>query len=230
MPRKAPLPPASSTLVAHRRRHDGWSAARVARFLETLAQTGCVRDAARVAGMSNVAAYRLRAKDAGFAAAWEKALEPAQEGLIAIAYRRAVEGKETIIIRHGEEVERRIAPSDSILSLLVKGLSLEEEARQSFEKRRMAAKVAAKITRMHGRMMAQAAEDGEGCTQCGGPSTEQLRIFCAKPPRAQKSGHATMKPGHGRQQVKGVGMTLMRRMRTGDRKMVPATRFELVTP
>ena len=50
MPRKAPLPPASSALVAHRKRHDGWSAARVARFLETLAETGCVRDAARVAG------------------------------------------------------------------------------------------------------------------------------------------------------------------------------------
>lgn len=210
MPRKAPLPPAPPALKAHRKRHDGWSAARVARFLETLAQTGCVRDAARVAGMSNVAAYRLRAKDAGFAAAWEKALEAAQEGLIAIAYKRAAEGKETIIIRHGEEVERRIAPSDSILSLLVKrgdlngeraaaasislaehrdgwrfddagqkvkGPSVAEADQRSAEGKRMAAKVADKTTRMHGRMMAQAADDCEDCTQCGGPSTEQLRTF-----------------------------------------------------
>ena len=51
---------------------------------------------------------------------WDDALARAQKGLVAIAYQRAVEGKETIIFRRGEEYERRISPSDAMLSLLVK--------------------------------------------------------------------------------------------------------------
>jgi hypothetical protein len=103
-----------------RPRHDGWTQARTQRFLDTLAYTGCVEDAARVAGMSDVGARRMKRKYPAFEAAWEDALERAQTGLIAIAYRRAVEGRETVIIRKGEEYERRIAPSDAMLSLLVK--------------------------------------------------------------------------------------------------------------
>ncbi|MEP2379431.1 hypothetical protein, partial [Parasphingorhabdus sp.] len=40
--------------------------------------------------------------------------------LMAIAHERAVVGRETIIIRGGEEVERRIQPSDAMLALLIK--------------------------------------------------------------------------------------------------------------
>jgi hypothetical protein len=103
-----------------RPRHDGWTQARTQRFLDTLAYTGCVHDAARVAGMSAVGARRMRARFPLFDAAWSDALARAQQGLIAIAYRRAVEGRETVIIRKGEEYERRIAPSDAMLSLLLK--------------------------------------------------------------------------------------------------------------
>ena len=38
----------------------------------------------------------------------------------AIAYERAVVGRETVVMRGGKEVERRITPSDSMLALLVK--------------------------------------------------------------------------------------------------------------
>ncbi|HMT42951.1 MAG TPA: hypothetical protein PKA59_00265 [Chakrabartia sp.] len=103
-----------------RARHDGWTAARTQRFLDALARTGCIEDACRVAGMSDVGARRMKAKYPAFATAWEAALARAHKGLIAIAWQRAVEGRETIIIRKGEEVERRIAPSDAILSLLIK--------------------------------------------------------------------------------------------------------------
>lgn len=102
------------------RRHDGWNQQRLQRFLDALAHTGCVEDAARVAGMSDVAPYRAKKRYPLFAAAWEEALARSRQGLIAIAYRRAVEGRETIIIRKGEEVERRIQPSDSMLGLLIK--------------------------------------------------------------------------------------------------------------
>jgi hypothetical protein len=103
-----------------RPRHDGWTQVRTQRFLDTLAYTGCVKDAARVAGMSTVGARRMRARFPLFDAAWNDALERGQQGLIAIAYQRAVSGRETVIIRKGEEYERRIAPSDAILGLMIK--------------------------------------------------------------------------------------------------------------
>ena len=58
-------------------RHDGWTQARTQRFLDTLAYIGCVRDAARVAGLSNRAGYRLKQRFPTFAAAWEMRLRPA---------------------------------------------------------------------------------------------------------------------------------------------------------
>ena len=47
-------------------------------------------------------------------------MDRAGQGLLAIAYKRAVEGRETVIIRGGQEYERRITPSDAILGLLLK--------------------------------------------------------------------------------------------------------------
>ena len=103
-----------------RPRHDGWTQDRTRVFLATLGQTGCVEDACRVAGISNTSARRARNRFVKFAAEWDKALLRAHRGLQAIAWQRAVEGKETIIIRKGEEVERRITPDSSILGLLIK--------------------------------------------------------------------------------------------------------------
>jgi hypothetical protein len=108
-------------------RHDGWTAARTQRFLDVLAHCGCVEDACRVAGMSTVGARRMKARFPAFSAAWDAALDRAHQGLIAIAYKRAVEGKETVIIRNGAEYERRIAPSDAMLSLLLKRGDMKDE-------------------------------------------------------------------------------------------------------
>lgn len=109
-------------------RHDGWTQERMQRFLDALAHTGCVRDAARVAGVSNQAGYRLKRLYPAFAEAWDAALARAQQGLIAIAYRRAVEGRETVIYREGKEVERRIQPSDAMLGLLIKRGDMADSA------------------------------------------------------------------------------------------------------
>ena len=54
-------------------RHDGWTPDRIATFLETLADTGIVSEAARVAGMHRDSAYSLRTRDPVFAAAWRAA-------------------------------------------------------------------------------------------------------------------------------------------------------------
>ena len=49
-------------------RHDGWTRERQALFLDCLAERGNVRLACTRAGMSPEAAYRLRRRDALFAA------------------------------------------------------------------------------------------------------------------------------------------------------------------
>lgn len=110
----------AAMMPGYRKRHDGWNQHRLQRFLDVLAHTGCVEDACRCAGMSDVAPYRAKKKYPLFAAAWDEALARSQKGLIAIAYQRAVEGRETIIIRKGEEYERKIEPSDAMLGLLIK--------------------------------------------------------------------------------------------------------------
>ena len=107
-------------MPGYRPRRDGWTQERTQRFFDTLRHTGCARDAARVAGLSNQAAYRMRERFPAFSAAWDAAIAQSQPALIALAYARATEGRETIIIRKGEEYERRIAPSDAMLTMLVK--------------------------------------------------------------------------------------------------------------
>jgi hypothetical protein len=100
-------------------RADGWAATRTRVFLATLAQTGCVTDAARIAGVSTTSVNRSRALFAPFDAACAEALANALRGLEAVAYQRAVEGRETVVYRSGKEVERRITPSDAMLKLLI---------------------------------------------------------------------------------------------------------------
>jgi hypothetical protein len=117
-------------MPGYRVRHDGWTVQRTQRFLDTLAHTGCVRDACRVADVSDTSAYRLKDRYPAFAFAWSEALARSRIGLEAVAYRRAVEGRETVIIRKGEEVERRISPSDSMLALLIKRGDLAEKRAQ----------------------------------------------------------------------------------------------------
>lgn len=176
------------------KRHDGWNQQRVQRFLDTLAHTGCVKDAARVAGMSAVAARRAQRRFPLFATAWEDALACSRQGLIAIAYQRAVEGRETVIIRKGEEYQRKIEPSDAMLGLLIKrgdmsGGKLGEKAEDalSFEEyqagwrftgfgkkykqedpAQVRARLDAKFTLMRKRMFADADRQGV-CIRCEAP-------------------------------------------------------------
>jgi hypothetical protein len=69
----------SRSAKPHRRiRRDGWTAERQLRFLDALAHTRSVRQAAAAAGMSRESAYRLRERRDGalFAALWDDALPP----------------------------------------------------------------------------------------------------------------------------------------------------------
>src|SRR5688572_13678311 len=88
-------------------RHDGWTAARKAQFLESLAHDGNVRAACARVGLSREAAYRLRRRDAMFARAWAAAQIQAREIVGEVLGTRAIEGIEEEVWHRGEVVGTR---------------------------------------------------------------------------------------------------------------------------
>ena len=111
-----------SALVPVRARHDGWTPERQRAFIEHLADTGCVAEAAALVGMSEQSAYRLRRRSdaVAFDAAWEAALERGIQRLTAIAFDRAINGTRKRIYYHGELVAEERIHSDRLLIHLLK--------------------------------------------------------------------------------------------------------------
>lgn len=107
--------------------HDGWTVERQRCFIDTLAQTGIVTEAAKAAGMSARSAYRLRARagSEAFADAWHHAVTLAGERLVQVAFARAIEGAESITKVDGEEVRRTRTPSDRMLCFLLTHLQAD---------------------------------------------------------------------------------------------------------
>lgn len=105
-----------------RHRHDGWTVARQKEFLEVLAATASVSDAARAVDMSRTSAYRLynRADAGAFRAAWDQALAAARNVLATTAYERAVNGAEEIVYHKGQRVGVRWKYNDRLLMFLLR--------------------------------------------------------------------------------------------------------------
>lgn len=82
-------------------RHDGWTGEVMAKFLETLAETGIVLDACDAAGRSRETAYALRRRNPLFAKAWELALGNARDRLADTLLARSIEGNVEQIIKDG---------------------------------------------------------------------------------------------------------------------------------
>ncbi|WOE76393.1 hypothetical protein [Alterisphingorhabdus coralli] len=104
-------------------RHDGWSPERQREFIEYLADSGSVTDAARMVHMTTQSAYRLRREPRGkqFAAAWDAAIGHAMRKLTDIAMDRAILGAEDRIIRKdGVHIYTKYKPSDRLLMFLLK--------------------------------------------------------------------------------------------------------------
>jgi hypothetical protein len=109
--------------VLRRPRVDGWSPAKQRAFIEILADTGVVEQAASEVGMSVQSAYALRRAPGGepFAAAWAAALHQASFKLVDLAYQRAINGSdEPVFDRNGNRVGRRLKPSDQMLMFLLR--------------------------------------------------------------------------------------------------------------
>lgn len=104
-------------------RRDGWTVQRQRAFITALADSGSVREAAAMAGVSPRSAYQLRrAKGAeDFARAWDMALQQAVRVLTDIAFERAVNGtSEPVFNRDGIEVGTRQRLNDRLLMFLLR--------------------------------------------------------------------------------------------------------------
>lgn len=105
-----------------RHRKDSFTPERQKEFLETLAATASVADAARAANISRVTAYKLyNSADAGpFRAAWDEALRAARNVLASTAFDRAVNGVEEIVYHQGQRIGVRWKYNDRLLMFLLR--------------------------------------------------------------------------------------------------------------
>lgn len=109
--------------VRRRPRKDGWSEAKQRLFIEVLADTACVDQAARAVGLSVQSAYALRRAPGGeaFAAAWGAAVQQGALKLVDVAFDRAIHGSdEPVFDRDGCRVGRRMRQNDRLLMFLLR--------------------------------------------------------------------------------------------------------------
>lgn len=130
------------TAAPARRRHDAFDGAKKRRFLDALGKRGCVRDAARKAGVSPQTVYNHQARDPGFARQCELALDMAGTDVELHAWERGVAGiKEALFDKDGEVVGYRVTRSDNILRLLLQGAKPKKYGRNPGFKRKRLLKI-----------------------------------------------------------------------------------------
>ena len=122
-------------------RHDGWTLERQLGFLEALAVTGNVTNAAAAVGMSFASAYRLRGRAGAeaFRFGWKAAQEMAYFQLRDLAMTRVEAGTDAAIVYHGAITGNRKIFSDRLLVSLLDHLKPDGEAVDKFGARRAAA-------------------------------------------------------------------------------------------
>ncbi|MEQ1539837.1 MAG: hypothetical protein ABL928_13005 [Sphingorhabdus sp.] len=112
-------------------RENGWIPARQAAFVQRLAETGSVRQAAAAVNMSRVSCYNLKnhAQGAGFARAWDAALDIGVQHLKDIAFERAVEGRLDPVWQAGKLVGHKRVYSDGLLMFLLRQYGTDANGR-----------------------------------------------------------------------------------------------------
>lgn len=109
--------------VARRKREDGWTHTRQRKFIEILADTGSVSEAAKLVHMSQQSCYRLRRAPGAeaFARAWDAAIEEASRRLVDIAFERAVRGvADPVFDKDGACIAVRRRYNDRLLMFLLR--------------------------------------------------------------------------------------------------------------
>lgn len=110
-----------TALVPVRPRADGWTPERQREFLEYLADSGSVREAAGRVGMTEQSAYRLRRRSDArdFDALWEAAMRRGTDRLASVAWDRAVNGTVRRRYYHGELIEEERVYDNRMLMWLI---------------------------------------------------------------------------------------------------------------
>ena len=124
-----------------RQRHDGWTPDRIRRFLDTLAETGVVTDAARAAEMSVQSAYVFRnsARGRAFDVAWHSAQLRGRQSLADDLVSRARYGHVERLTRDGVVVaERHRYDNRLAMAVLTRLDALAASSAQSHEAARIA--------------------------------------------------------------------------------------------
>jgi hypothetical protein len=121
-------------------RHNEWTRAKMARFLEVLAETASVTTAAESVGMSRQSAYRVRSRLIGhpFDLAWDGALEFGIQQVAHAALDRALNGTVVPIFYKGEQVgERRVFNERAVMNLMTSAQNIgrDPEARENASSR-----------------------------------------------------------------------------------------------
>lgn len=103
------------------RQQTGWTAEKQRLFIETLAATGSVTEAATRVFMTARSAYYLRSRPQAeaFARAWDKALRIAAPRLVSQAFDRALNGNRRRIWKNGDLIVEESIPSDRLLMWLI---------------------------------------------------------------------------------------------------------------
>lgn len=153
-------------------RINGWTPARRVRFLETLAATCNVSEAARVAGRDLSGAYALRRRDPGFARDWQGALAEGYAELEALLLRQSLFGcEQEDVVMDGEGAVksrkvRRAYPHNVAVRLLLahRATALSVREREMHDRpdgEDAVARLRAALKQVRGRTVEAGASEGE---------------------------------------------------------------------
>jgi hypothetical protein len=112
-------------------RHDGITPERQEEFLEMLAATGSITEAAAAVGVSRAALYKFRKRPdaAAFSARWSEALREATAVLADDAFERAARGSVEPVWYKGEQIGERVRHNDRLLMFLLRAHDPDTYAR-----------------------------------------------------------------------------------------------------
>jgi hypothetical protein len=115
----------SSAQPMPRARHNGWNREKMARFIEFLAETGSVSQAAEMVGMSRQSAYMLRSRMIGqpFDVAWEGALEFGIQQLAHQLLDRSLNGVPVPVFYKGEIVGERRVFNERVSLMIIQNMN-----------------------------------------------------------------------------------------------------------
>lgn len=100
-------------------RHDGFTAEKRRKFFKALRKTGCMADAAKIAGVSTTTVKKWRDKDEEFARSFAAARSRAGSDIGTLAWERGVTGIEEPVWYYGKKVGTRLKRSDAVFRMLM---------------------------------------------------------------------------------------------------------------